>query len=458
MAGPSVTYTFSNGTAADGTQVNTNFTDLINGATDGTKDYSINALTCAGAATLNGNVTLGNASADDLTINASLASTIPIKTTNTYNIGSSTLGLASIYFGSSGGAFTTRLLGAAVSSSISLTLPSTDGDSRDQISTDGSGVLSFVPIRRSVGHVSNYGLEISFNSGAMTITLEGANGSALSSTNMVDVLFRNETAGTGTPNLLTLTSDRTLTIASGSTLGTSSGTNHWIYVYLVDTDGTAANVKLAVSLKWLDEGSLQTTVAESGNGDSGTTLYASSSHSNRPVRLIARMKSNQAAAGTWATAMSEISLAPFAVNTPAICYQTSAGQTIETAGSGEIVVYGTKVFNTCETYDSTTGVFTCPIEGVYRVSANILFESAAWAANKFIDLSIRKNSTSIIVNEKTTEAAVTTWVGNQVNGLLDCAAGDTIDIFIDHDRGTNTALLNLATYNTLAIEWVGPSL
>lgn len=101
MTSPSVTYTLSNGATADATQLNQNFTDLINGITDGTKDLSISALTCAGTATLNGHVNLGNSTADDLTITASLASTLSIKTTNTYNIGSATLGLAGAYFGTS---------------------------------------------------------------------------------------------------------------------------------------------------------------------------------------------------------------------------------------------------------------------------------------------------------------------------------------------------------------------
>jgi hypothetical protein len=121
VASPSVTYTFANSTTADATQVNQNFTDLINGLTDGTKDLSISALTCAGNATFNGNTSIGNASGDDLTITASLASSIAIKTNNSFNIGSSTLGLAGVYLGASGG-FTTRLVSAATSS-YTLTWP-----------------------------------------------------------------------------------------------------------------------------------------------------------------------------------------------------------------------------------------------------------------------------------------------------------------------------------------------
>ncbi len=123
MTSPSVTYTLSNGATADASQVNQNYTDIINGITDGTKDLSISALTCAGTATLNGHVNLGNASADDLTITASLASTIAIKTTNTYNIGSATLGLAGIYFGT-GSTQTARVVAASsFAGALTYTLP-----------------------------------------------------------------------------------------------------------------------------------------------------------------------------------------------------------------------------------------------------------------------------------------------------------------------------------------------
>ncbi len=97
MAAPSYTYSITNGTTADASQVQQNFTDILNGCTDGTKDLSINALTCAGTATLNGNVNLGNASADDLSITASLASTLPIKTDVTYNIGTTALRLNQVH-------------------------------------------------------------------------------------------------------------------------------------------------------------------------------------------------------------------------------------------------------------------------------------------------------------------------------------------------------------------------
>lgn len=128
MPAPSITYTFSNSTTADATQVNQNFTDLINGMSDGTKDFSISALTCAGVVTLNGNTTIGNASSDDLTITASLASTINIKTHNSYDIGTVTSkGLRAIYFASSSATNTAKLQGPAISSDVTHTLPTATG-------------------------------------------------------------------------------------------------------------------------------------------------------------------------------------------------------------------------------------------------------------------------------------------------------------------------------------------
>lgn len=146
MANVSVTHTFTNSTTADATQVNTNFTDIINGTSDGSKDFSISALTCAGNFTANGTTnTLGSASNDDLVINASLASSVAIKTTFSYDVGAATLGLRYLFLGSSDSAArSTKLAGATVASSYTFTLPTTGGTANYLLATDGSGTTSWV--------------------------------------------------------------------------------------------------------------------------------------------------------------------------------------------------------------------------------------------------------------------------------------------------------------------------
>lgn len=145
MPFPSVTYTFSNATTADGTQVNQNFTDLINGISDTTKNISVSAGTFAGALTAQANVTLGNSSSNLLVVNASLNSTIPINTTTSYDIGSTTIGLRAVYFGDGGSAARcTKIIGATIAAGYTLTLPIAvpAGNSYAIESTTG-GVLSF---------------------------------------------------------------------------------------------------------------------------------------------------------------------------------------------------------------------------------------------------------------------------------------------------------------------------
>lgn len=68
MTSPSVTYAFNNGDTSDASQVNQNFTDIINAMTDGTKSFSIDALTVAGAGNFNGSNNIGNATSDVHTV------------------------------------------------------------------------------------------------------------------------------------------------------------------------------------------------------------------------------------------------------------------------------------------------------------------------------------------------------------------------------------------------------
>jgi hypothetical protein len=124
MASPSVTYTFTNSTTADATQVNQNFTDLISGMTDGSKSFSIDALTCAGTATFNGAVNLGNATADDITFTGYIASTLIPKTDDTYDLGTAALAWQDLYL--DGVLYTDAIVSSAAG--VSITTHNSAGD------------------------------------------------------------------------------------------------------------------------------------------------------------------------------------------------------------------------------------------------------------------------------------------------------------------------------------------
>jgi hypothetical protein len=166
--------------------VNQNFTDIINGTSDGTKDFSISALTCAGNVSLNANVTLGNASGDDLTFTGSLASSIPIKTTYSYDIGTATVGLRKLYLGADDSSANSIFLEAGTpSSSYGLKFPDADGAAKDYLQTDASGQLSFVGGPALTAKTTTYTattadkvITADTSGGAWTLTLYAASGNA----------------------------------------------------------------------------------------------------------------------------------------------------------------------------------------------------------------------------------------------------------------------------------------
>lgn len=327
MANISVTYTFANSTTADATQVNQNFTDIINGTSDGTKDFSIAALTVAGTATLNGAVNLGNSSTDDLTITASLASSIAVKTQRSYSIGSSTVGLATVYLGGN----STYTVGinapsSGMSASYTVTMPAATGAVDELLQADGSSNLRWAAWPRDNDLIENLGLALSVGSGALTIALKQADGSTdPDSTDPVRIAFRDGTASNGITNIRKITSSLSLTVPAGATLATESGIEADLILYAVDDAGT---VTLAIcGADYFDEAELQSVSAIGSGSDDNTTLYGTAKTS-KPIRKIARLVSTQTTAGTWAAVPTSVILNPLAITKKGPIYlgsQTTTG-------------------------------------------------------------------------------------------------------------------------------------
>lgn len=144
MANISTTYTFTNGTTIDADEVNQNFSDLVDGTLDGTKDFAISALSCAGNASFNGNVTLGNASGDDVTVTGSLASNLVPKTTETYALGTSLIGYSAMYLGDNSQTVGV-VANTAASADYTLMLPPAAGVKGQVLQNQGSAALAWVP-------------------------------------------------------------------------------------------------------------------------------------------------------------------------------------------------------------------------------------------------------------------------------------------------------------------------
>lgn len=157
--------------------------------------------------------------------------------------------------------------------------------------------------------------------------------------------FRSVTLTDGTPVKRQVGSTISMTVSSGSTLGTVNGVASRLAVIALDNSGTVevAIVNVAGGTN-LDESGLISTTAEGGAGgaDSATVIYSTTARANVPYRVLGFVDSTQATAGTWATSPTIVQGAG-----------GNAGQSLQSIGHGQKWQLVTRTPGT--TYYNTTG-------------------------------------------------------------------------------------------------------
>lgn len=152
----------------------------------------------------------------------------------------------------------------------------------------------------------NISLSATVGSNALTLAIKDATAATASATSPVKISFRNSPATDGALSIRSLAAALSITVPTSATLGHVSGKDQYVWFYALDSAGT---IKIAVSgVKVFDDNSIQSTTAISVASTSGSVLYSDAVYSNVAIRLIGRLLVNQATAGTWASAPTEIAL------------------------------------------------------------------------------------------------------------------------------------------------------
>lgn len=128
----------------------------------------------------------------------------------------------------------------------------------------------------------------------------------------------------------------------------------------------------------------------------------------------------------------------------------TSGQSIPN-NSPTIVTNWTKDFDTHGAFNSTTGVFTAPIPGKYRITASIIYQTSGVAGDWRID--VYKNGT--IQRGNLINGTLTTFANPIVSLTSNLLAGDTIDVRANQVSTASRTLNSAASYNFLYIERVG---
>lgn len=161
----------------------------------------------------------------------------------------------------------------------------------NQTGEDTFNKLSYPP-------TTYFDIGASVTANALTVTLEPC---VLS--------FRNASYSNGSYTMRTIPSQLSLTVTSGSTLGTINAVTARLIVIAIDNDGT---VELAIgNLSGgldLTETFLVTTTAEGGTGtaDAKNVIYSAVARTAVPFRVVGYIDITQATAGTWVTAPEKV--------------------------------------------------------------------------------------------------------------------------------------------------------
>ena len=210
--------------------------------------------------------------------------------------------------------------------------------------------------------IENLGLSFSVAANALTINLKQANGTSdPTATNPVKIGFRSNTITSGAYATRSVTGALSVTIPSGASLGLTTGSNAYIYVYAIDNGGTVA---LGVNSIWLPD-TRNTTFGLSAASTSATTGPAFvGGAAALSYRMIARLRYATAPNGTYTAVPDEVYLgtAPTLLLVPGV-----------NAGAQSSFTTGTKTSTGTNTYLAMTNNSFTLQPGRWRVSAQVQF-------------------------------------------------------------------------------------
>jgi hypothetical protein len=163
-------------------------------------------------------------------------------------------------------------------------------------------------VARSLLGIDHPVLTFSVGSSALTIALKTPAGADATAAAPLTIPFRSATLSSGALAVRKATAAASLVVSSGSTLGTSSGVEAWLFIYALDNSGT---IELAVTGTYYGSDYIGNTTAEGGAGaaDSETTIYSTTGRTGVAMRLLAAVRTTQTTAGTWAAVPAETRLA-----------------------------------------------------------------------------------------------------------------------------------------------------
>lgn len=139
--------------------------------------------------------------------------------------------------------------------------------------------------------------------------------------------------------------------------------------------------------------------------------------------------------------------------------QLTADQTIAIDTTYHKVLFNSEVIDPNSAYDAANSKYVCPVNGIYRVTANLQVNNNGGAAAAMeLGITVAKNGVIAGPAAPISGAAVASPPGSrwypQVGGYINALAGNELEVFLTASDGVNAANVDVAAQSQFFIELV----
>lgn len=286
-------------------------------------------------------------------------------------------------------------------------------------------------VQSNTSLINNLSFYVGVGAGDCSVSISSFDGSALSGANFSTIVFHGSTNASGVQVRRKITSNLSLTIPSGATLGFLSGDETPFYIYAIDT---GSGVVLGVSRLQLNDNEVYSSTAISNAADLSYVLYSTNAQTSKPIRLLAKVISTQATAGTWASAPTKIYINNGDI-LPEKVVEDWASNASDTNVNASTFIFEDKVKSSHGWYNPSTGEFTVNalgnMRGVLKVKGHYRSNTVG---GTFIGCFLVKNGFQIKTLTYTEKSSSQFWL--EFSGDATVAVGDIFTIVVTHDVGS----------------------
>ena len=158
-------------------------------------------------------------------------------------------------------------------------------------------------------YIPNLSLAVSAASNNLTISVKTDTDANASVSSPISVKFRSSNTASGILDSVVLTSSLSMSLTSGSTVGTLNNTPFRLWIVMFNDSGTlrlgVINCVTGTNIFSLDDYTVQTSTAEGGAGaaDSAQIIYTSTAVTSKAFRILGYIESSSTSftAGSWGT-------------------------------------------------------------------------------------------------------------------------------------------------------------